>query len=308
MGSNCDVACRCLQILLLLLSYVKHVWAVEVGGLFSVEPSPVYPEAFVTLLHDEGYMSGVRTLRASLRSEKSDIDMVCMVTAKISSEAHATLREDGWKLAMIPYIKKPELVEGMDSRHHLRGVFSKLAVFNLPYKKILYLDADTVVVGNVSEIFHNSPSSVFAARFGFKNSNHFNSGVMLLTPSHARFRNMLRKMNEIHAGDGLDQGFLNAYFSGLGTASLCAAENVSSMPLKFHNQLPDDVHMCQLPSSYNSETGLSLLHASRWDVPPDTRIIHFALGPFKPWDWWTYWLLNPARRWDGFFFFVGGAV
>jgi hypothetical protein len=30
------------------------------------------------------------------------------------------------------------------------------------------------------------------------------------------------------------------------------------------------------------------------------RVIHFTLGPLKPWDWWTAFILNPVDKWEEF--------
>lgn len=27
-------------------------------------------------------------------------------------------------------------------------------------------------------------------------------------------------------------------------------------------------------------------------------VIHYTLGPLKPWDWWTSWLLKPVDVWQ----------
>lgn len=29
-------------------------------------------------------------------------------------------------------------------------------------------------------------------------------------------------------------------------------------------------------------------------------VIHYTLGPLKPWDWWTSWLLKPVDIWQVF--------
>lgn len=34
----------------------------------------------------------------------------------------------------------------------------------------------------------------------------------------------------------------------------------------------------------------------------ELRVIHYTLGPLKPWDWWTSWLLKPVDVWQVFFF------
>lgn len=30
----------------------------------------------------------------------------------------------------------------------------------------------------------------------------------------------------------------------------------------------------------------------------ELRVIHYTLGPLKPWDWWTSWLLKPVDVWQ----------
>lgn len=30
----------------------------------------------------------------------------------------------------------------------------------------------------------------------------------------------------------------------------------------------------------------------------ELRVIHYTLGPLKPWDWWTSWLLRPVDVWQ----------
>jgi hypothetical protein len=30
----------------------------------------------------------------------------------------------------------------------------------------------------------------------------------------------------------------------------------------------------------------------------ELRVIHYTLGPLKPWDWWTAWLVKPVGIWQ----------
>lgn len=32
----------------------------------------------------------------------------------------------------------------------------------------------------------------------------------------------------------------------------------------------------------------------------DLKVIHYTLGPLKPWDWWTAWLVKPVDAWQVF--------
>ncbi|RWV96920.1 hypothetical protein GW17_00040323 [Ensete ventricosum] len=37
----------------------------------------------------------------------------------------------------------------------------------------------------------------------------------------------------------------------------------------------------------------------QWMVKEEElRVIHYTLGPLKPWDWWTAWLLKPVDVWQ----------
>jgi hypothetical protein len=36
----------------------------------------------------------------------------------------------------------------------------------------------------------------------------------------------------------------------------------------------------------------------------ELRIIHYTLGPLKPWDWFTAWLVKPVETWQVIFHFI----
>lgn len=40
-------------------------------------------------------------------------------------------------------------------------------------------------------------------------------------------------------------------------------------------------------------------YCMQWMVDEkDLRVIHYTLGPLKPWDWWTSWLVKPVDVWQ----------
>ncbi|KAI8010900.1 Inositol phosphorylceramide glucuronosyltransferase 1 [Camellia lanceoleosa] len=52
--------------------------------------------------------------------------------------------------------------------------------------------------------------------------------------------------------------------------------------------------MERLSTLYNADVGLYMF-ANKWMVDEkELRVIHYTLGPLKPWDWWTSWLLKPV--------------
>ena len=52
---------------------------------------------------------------------------------------------------------------------------------------------------------------------------------------------------------------------------------------------------------------LTLLHLLQWMVDEkELRVIHYTLGPLKPWDWWTAWLVKPVAVWQVNIYFSCG--
>ncbi|KNA09481.1 hypothetical protein SOVF_153220 [Spinacia oleracea] len=56
--------------------------------------------------------------------------------------------------------------------------------------------------------------------------------------------------------------------------------------------------MERLSTLYNADVGLYML-ANKWMVDEkELRVIHYTLGPLKPWDWWTALLVKPVDLWQ----------
>lgn len=52
---------------------------------------------------------------------------------------------------------------------------------------------------------------------------------------------------------------------------------------------------------YNTDMGLAALDGNRFKVDVDTiHVLHYTLGPFKPWDFWTGFLITPTKIWVAF--------
>ena len=74
---------------------------------------------------------------------------------------------------------------------------------------VVTLDADTLVLQNVDDLFERPP---FAAGPDFFLPDHFNSGVMVVEPDAAVFRKMVEQLLASGSYDGGDQGFLNVFY------------------------------------------------------------------------------------------------
>ncbi|KAL8166673.1 hypothetical protein V2J09_008172 [Rumex salicifolius] len=242
-------------------------------------------QAYVTLLYGDEFLLGVRVLGKSIRDTGTDKDMVCLVSDGVSEYAKKLLEADGWIVQIISLLKNPNRVRPT----RFWGVYTKLKIFNMvAYKKIVYLDADTIVVKSIEDLFK---CGKFCANL--KHSERMNSGVMVVEPSEQLFKDMMSKVTKLFSYTGGDQGFLNTYYSGFADAHLfdpdLSLEELKSRPVP---------EMQRLSTLYNADVGLYML-ANKWMVnETDLRVIHYTLGPLKPWDWWTAWLVKPVDVWQ----------
>ena len=236
-------------------------------------------DAYVTLLYGGGFLLGARVLGQSLRETGTTRDLIALCTEEVSEHTQQVLRDDGWIIRHITNIHSP--YEGKSSRgDYFSGIFSKLYIWNMTeYERIIYLDSDALVLSNIDHMFD---CGTFCAVF--RHSDLFNAGIIVVEPSRAIFRDMLAKIQDIPSYDDGDQGFLNVYFKDLRYASMFNWSN------KSRQRQP-----MRMPAGLNADIGCYYAN-SRWNMPrEEIRIIHYTLGPVKPWIWWTNFLfdLNP---------------
>ena len=179
--------------------------------LFALRTTPAGERrvAYVTYFDDDGYFWGALAMARSL--------------AKVSSYPLVALVPAGYRLPDVPFlpenltvVRAPRIRNELFHRKHqgrFEFTFSKLGVFALTFlDRGVYLDADTVVLDGLDELFDRDGFSA-APDFGFTlHREVFNSGVFAFTPDADVFRDMMAKNGTLESYDGGDQGFLNSYF------------------------------------------------------------------------------------------------
>lgn len=98
---------------------------------------------------------------------------------------------------------------------------------------------------------------------------------------------MTTKVQSAVSYDGGDQGFLNTYFHELKYAPMYEPTRKDSYCHNFT--------MKRLSAKFNYDIGMYYLNNGRFLVEPD--IIHYTMGPTKPWLWWTYPLFDLNWIW-----------
>ncbi|KAG2446293.1 hypothetical protein HXX76_000882 [Chlamydomonas incerta] len=214
--------------------------------------------------------------------------MVALTTGSLSAASELTLASDGWRVIHVAPVanpgKGPQPGRGYPTR--FAYVYTKLYIFKMTeYKKIVFIDADVLVLRNMDSIFR-CPGFCAALR----HSERFNTGVMSLVPSEEAYTDMMAKVASMPSYTGGDQGFLNSYFSGFAHSPLFDPETPYT---------PDQYKYMRLPTTYNADVGLFVVGSNRWMLPRESLyVIHFTLGPFKPWVWWSGWLVRENPAWE----------
>uniref|UniRef100_A0A8D0PE48 glycogenin glucosyltransferase n=1 Tax=Sus scrofa TaxID=9823 RepID=A0A8D0PE48_PIG len=153
----------------------------------------------------------------------------------------------------LAFLKRPEL-----------GVtLTKLHCWTLThYSKCVFLDADTLVLANIDELFDRTEFSA-APDPGWPDC--FNSGVFVFQPSLETHGLLLRHAADHGSFDGADQGLLNSFFSSWSTA---------------------DIHK-HLPFIYNLSSNTAYTYGPAFrQFGSRAKVVHF-LGSRKPWHY-TY--------------------
>ena len=225
-------------------------------------------EAYVTVLYGE-FLVGVRVLGQSLKESQTERDRIVLCAPDVPDSAKEVLAKDGW------------VVRSVQHTQSRIKFFTKLQVWTLTeYSKLIFIDADAIVVSNIDHLFR---CGNFCAVF--RHSDLFNTGVYVITPSQAVYNDMLNIVEEgrFHS----DQSLLNYYFRQLKYATLFDPATPSS-----HTE------PMRLPAGYNSDLGIYYIN-SGWTFPVQKlKVLHYTLGPVKPWKWWTYPLFELNWKWE----------
>nr|XP_031527094.1 glycogenin-2 isoform X3 [Vicugna pacos] len=223
---------------------------------------PVSDQAFVTLATNDMYCQGALVLGQSLRNHRTTRKLVVLITPQVSRLLRVVLSRlfdevievdltDSADYIHLAFLKRPEL-----------GVtLTKLHCWTLThYSKCVFLDADTLVLSNVDELFARTELSA-APDPGWPDC--FNSGVFVFRPSLETHGLLLQHAADHGSFDGADQGLLNSFFSSWSTA---------------------DIHK-HLPFIYNLSSNTAYTYSPAFkQFGSSAKVVHF-LGSAKPWNY-----------------------
>lgn len=180
--------------------------------------------AVATLLFSPNYLPGALVLGHVLRRiVDQNTKLVILIDASAFTPLHLHLLHQLWDEVRDTQVYQSQLHHKLIhdlQRPELAATFTKIQLWDLPYEKVLYLDADTLpLVGstNVTDLLKlDFPAGKILAAPDSGFPDIFNSGVFALRPNQHDYLNLLSLVmsnNKDISFDGADQGLLNQYFN-----------------------------------------------------------------------------------------------
>jgi glycogenin len=223
--------------------------------------------AYVTLVTSDSYVAGAGVLARSLQATGTKRQIWCLVANKnLSASSLEILRSIFDGVTEVDCIDSGDKANlALLGRPELGPTFTKLHLWSLiQFEKVVFLDADTLVLKNIDDLFEREEFSA-CADIGWPDC--FNSGVFVATPNEETYQNLMKLAEKEGSFDGGDQGLLNAYFSdwSIGPSSR------------------------RIPFTYNLTINASYSYAPAYArFKNDVKVVHF-IGTQKP---WTYYRLS----------------
>uniref|UniRef100_A0A1A8I4E8 glycogenin glucosyltransferase n=1 Tax=Nothobranchius kuhntae TaxID=321403 RepID=A0A1A8I4E8_NOTKU len=217
-------------------------------------------QAFVTLATNDSYAQGAMVLGKSLRNHNTSKKMVALIGPMVSEPCQSVLKRIFDEVKVVDVLDSGDTANlALMMRPDLGVSLTKLHCWTLThYSKCVFMDADTLVLSNIDELFDREELSA-APDPGWPDC--FNSGVFVFRPSLETYGRLLQHCTEHGSFDGGDQGVLNGFFSDWATADI-------SKHLPFIYNLSSIAIYTYLPA-FKQYGG-------------NAKVIHF-LGSTKPW-------------------------
>ncbi|XP_078218536.1 glycogenin-2 isoform X5 [Callithrix jacchus] len=222
----------------------------------------VTDQAFVTLATNDIYCQGALVLGQSLRRHRLTRKLVVLITPQVSSLLRAILSKVFDEMIEVNLIDSADYIHlAFLKRPELGVTLTKLHCWTLThYSKCVFLDADTLVLSNVDELFDRGEFSA-APDPGWPDC--FNSGVFVFQPSLHTHKLLLQHAVEHGSFDRADQGLLNSFF-----------RNWSTADIRKH-----------LPFIYNLSSNTMYTYSPAFkQFGSSAKVVHF-LGSTKPWNY-----------------------
>ncbi|MDF3605176.1 glycosyltransferase [Paracoccus sp. DMF-8] len=186
--------------------------------------------AYVTLATNADYATGAAALLRSLRRTGTGADLVVMFT-DLDAASQDMLRALDARLVRVDLLPTSDQFNQTHARRALHGAapftkgekppfhtpldnFAKLRLWQLDYARVVFIDADAIVLQNIDRLFEypefSAAPNVYESLGDF---HRLNSGVFTARPSQETFDAMMARLDQPGVfWRRTDQTFLETYF------------------------------------------------------------------------------------------------
>lgn len=247
--------------------------------------------SYITVLTNDSYVYGVMLLKASMQRVGTKYPLHVLITDEVSAASCEIMRQIGVTYELVDLIKLPDhiMAHNMTYDKELattwQNCWTKFHIFDLTqFDKIVFLDADIMILKNLDHLF-NCPHMTSALDGEYFNLwpdwPHFNSGCLVLEPSHELYESILNfglnyKEEDLPNYTVADQEMLNLYYKDW--------PNQKELHLnKYYDVFPP----------YVQETQLDELNENCY-------FVHYVGR--KP---WTFWIKAPNETYAEYYYTMG---
>jgi Glycosyl transferase family 8 len=246
--------------------------------------------AYVTLCGDSAYFEHALVLAKQLRIVGSTYYLIVYVTSFAVRDA---IKQDArlfsLSMELDVEVRVLEPMEVQPKQHNMRGwspswlpSYQRLALLkDTDFDKMLWLDADIVIMHNVDELFQLDPPAVTYGAGTCEKEWGVNGGVMLLRPDRQMYDDLLMYLREHQGATELegkqyawlwqnsDQSILKCFLNRI--------DDASQMALLYDSQVPVLSHI------YNFHAGSCKCQGVGDEQRKFIKLWHFTFPIEKPW-------------------------
>jgi len=176
--------------------------------------------AYITYVCSDNFVPGVVALYNSVKLTNCGNDFLVLVTDDVSEESRSLL--EGLDLKIVDAEKiyyngkyKDKILDRYGKKDESWKMFTKINIWKqIEYDKLVYLDADTIVLNNIEELFDYDELAAVAGGSVMLNYSGIEAGVLVMKPSINTYNNIIEALEtDSYDIKMSDQSFLNDYFS-----------------------------------------------------------------------------------------------
>lgn len=176
--------------------------------------------AYITYVCSDNFIPGVIALYNSVRLSDCNNDFLVLVTDDVSKESRSILNKKNLKIIEADKIyyngdRKDKILDRYGKKDESWKMFTKINIWKqIDYSKLIYLDADTIVLKNIDELFNYDELAAVSGGSVMLNYTGIEAGVLVVKPNIETYDDIISALEtDSYDIKMSDQSFLNDYFS-----------------------------------------------------------------------------------------------